>query len=246
MNSLLNKIIVVTGGSGLIGTSIVQDLSVKGAIAINADIHEADNLAEGVIRCDVSDENSIKQTLQKVIARYERIDGWVNNAYPRTSDWGNDFENVNLASWNRNVELQLASTFLCSQLVLKIMKEQKSGSLVNLSSIYGVVGPDFSVYDGTAMTMPAAYSAIKGGIINFTRYLASYYGPYGIRVNCVSPGGIFNDQAEQFVSNYERKVPLRRMGLSKDISPAVTFLLSDEASYITGHNLIIDGGWTAI
>lgn len=94
-----------------------------------------------------------------------------------------------------------------------------------MASIYGVVGPDFSVYEGSAMTMPAAYSAIKGGVINFTRYLASYYGPYGIRVNCVSPGGIFNDQVKQFVSNYERKVPLRRMGLATDISPAVTFFI---------------------
>lgn len=246
MNSLENKIIVVTGGSGLIGTSIIQNLSAKGAIAINADINVIDNLAEGVIKCDVSDKKSIERILQNVIACYGRIDGWVNNAYPRTSDWGNTFENIDFASWNRNFELQLASIFLCSQLILKTMKEQRFGSIVNMASIYGVVGPDFSVYEGSAMTMPAAYSAIKGGVINFTRYLASYYGPYGIRVNCVSPGGIFNDQVKQFVSNYERKVPLRRMGLATDISPAVTFLLSEEASYITGHNLIVDGGWTAI
>jgi NAD(P)-dependent dehydrogenase (short-subunit alcohol dehydrogenase family) len=96
------------------------------------------------------------------------------------------------------------------------------------------------------MTMPAAYSAIKGGVVNFSRYLASYYGPHGIRINCVSPGGIFDNQNEVFVSQYEKKVPLRRMGLPDDISPAISFLLSDESKYITGQNLIIDGGWTAI
>lgn len=111
MNSLENKIIVVTGGSGLIGTSIIQNLSAKGAIAINADINVIDNLAEGVIKCDVSDKKSIERILQNVIACYGRIDGWVNNAYPRTSDWGNTFENIDFASWNRNFELQLASIF---------------------------------------------------------------------------------------------------------------------------------------
>jgi NAD(P)-dependent dehydrogenase (short-subunit alcohol dehydrogenase family) len=126
------------------------------------------------------------------------------------------------------------------------MKEKKSGSIVNISSIYGVVGPDFTIYDGTEMTMPAAYSAIKGGVINFSKYLASYYGKNNIRVNCVSPGGIFDHQPTEFIRNYESKVPMKRMGKPDDISPAVSFLLSDESSYITGQNIIIDGGWTAI
>ena len=126
------------------------------------------------------------------------------------------------------------------------MKIQGSGSLINMSSIYGLIGPDFTIYDGTEMTMPAAYSAIKGGIVNFTRYLASYYGPYGIRLNCVSPGGIFDNQKEIFVKQYEQKVPMRRMGIPEDIPPSVAFLLSDDAGYITGQNLMVDGGWTAI
>ena len=126
------------------------------------------------------------------------------------------------------------------------MVNRKNGSIVNIGSIYGVVGPDFNVYDNTNLTMPAAYSAIKGGIINFSRYLSSYYGKHNIRVNCISPGGIFNDQESVFVKNYENRVPMKRMGNPEDISPAVSFLLSDESSYITGQNLIIDGGWTAI
>ena len=126
------------------------------------------------------------------------------------------------------------------------MAEQKSGSIINMASIYGVVGPDFSVYNGTSMTMPAAYSAIKGALVNFTRYLASYFGPQQIRVNAVSPGGIFDNQNEIFVENYCNKVPMRKLGMPEDIAPTVAFLLSDDAKYITGQNIIIDGGWTSI
>ncbi len=125
------------------------------------------------------------------------------------------------------------------------MRSQEFGSIVNISSIYGIVGPDFDVYKGTEMIMPAAYSAIKGGVINFSRYLSTLYGPHGIRVNCVSPGGVFNNQNPVFVDQYSQITPLKRMGLSREIAPSVGFLLSDEASYITGHNLVVDGGWTA-
>ena len=120
------------------------------------------------------------------------------------------------------------------------------GSIVNMTSIYGVVGNDFSVYENTGIGTAAPYSAIKGGIINFTRYLASYYGKQGVRVNCVSPGGIFNNQDPIFVANYEKKVPMGRMGYPDDIAPSVSFLLSEDARYITGHNLIVDGGWIII
>jgi NAD(P)-dependent dehydrogenase (short-subunit alcohol dehydrogenase family) len=126
------------------------------------------------------------------------------------------------------------------------MKKQGSGSIVNIGSTYGVVSPDFTVYDGTEMTSPAAYTAIKGGVINFTRYLAAYFGKHGVRANCVSPGGIFDNQNPIFVKNYEHKVPLKRMGKPSDIAGPVAFLLSDDAAYVTGHNLMADGGWTCI
>ena len=245
MNKLGNKIVVVTGGSGLLGRSIITDLKSKGAIAINAEIN-ADDGHEYQVYCDVTDEKSIEECIAIILAKYGRIDGWVNNAYPRTADWGNKFEDIPAESWRRNVDSQLNSVFLCSKAVLEVMKRQSSGSLVNVSSIYGSVGPDFSVYDGTAMTMPAAYSAIKGGVLNFSRYLASYFGPFGVRVNCISPGGIFDHQTERFVTQYEQKVPMKRMGTPADIAGPVSFLISDESGYITGHNLMVDGGWTAI
>lgn len=246
MNKLENKVIVVTGGNGLIGRSILNYLKSSGAICINAELHGPDNLENGTICCDVTNVESVNKALNVILERYTKIDCFVNNAYPRTKDWGEKFENIPLESWRRNVDMQMNSVFICCQAILPIMKKQGFGAIVNISSIYGSIGPDFTVYDGTEMTMPAAYSAIKGGIVNFTRYLASYYGPDGIRLNCVSPGGIFDHQNELFVMQYEKKVPMRRMGIPDDISPAVAFLLSDDAAYITGQNLMVDGGWTAI
>ena len=246
MNRLINKIIVVTGGSGLIGQSIIKQVRKEGGFAINADIAHSTNLSEGLVNCDVTDIVSVQTCIRSLINKFGKIDGWVNNAYPRTDDWGDYFEDIKVLSWKNNIDMQLNSVFICCQEVLKVMKGQKYGSIVNIASIYGIVGPDFNIYEGTSMTMPAAYSAIKGGVINFTRYLASYYGSFDIRVNCVSPGGIFDKQSSNFINNYESKVPLRRMGLPEDISPTVTFLLGQESSYITGQNIIIDGGWTAI
>jgi NAD(P)-dependent dehydrogenase (short-subunit alcohol dehydrogenase family) len=126
------------------------------------------------------------------------------------------------------------------------MKKQKSGSIINLSSIYGFLGPDFYIYKDTAMTMPAAYSVIKGGIINFTRYLASYYGKYKIRINCISPGGVYCKQPRVFVKRYIQNTPLGRMAYKEDIVGAVIYLASDSARYVTGHNLVVDGGLSII
>tara|TARA_B110000046_G_scaffold46920_1_gene52013 strand:+ start:521 stop:1264 length:744 start_codon:yes stop_codon:yes gene_type:complete len=246
MSNLKDKIIVVTGGSGQLGTAMVNDLRIKGATAINFEINQSDDLIQGVVQCDVTSEVSVKRALDLILEKYGRIDGWVNNAYPRTADWGSKFEEISVESWQKNVDFQLNSVFICAQKVLEIMKNQKIGSMVNIASIYGILGPDFSVYKGTEMTMPAAYSAIKGGVVNFTRYLASYYAAYGVRVNCVSPGGIFNDQNNIFVKQYENKVPMGRLGKPKEVAGPVSFLLSDESSYITGHNLMVDGGWAVI
>ena len=243
---LKDRIIIVTGGSGLLGREMIRYLKLHEATVINADVIDKDNDGIAFINTDVTSEASVNDLFQTVIEKFGRIDGLVNNAYPRTRDWGLKFENIPSASWKKNIDLQLNSVFYTCQQVLNYMQPKQSGSIVNIASIYGIVGPDFSVYENTQMTMPAAYSAIKGGLINFTKYLASYTGKYKVRVNCVSPGGIFDNQPESFVTNYEKKVPLQRMGTPADIAPAVAFLLSDESSYITGHNLIVDGGWTAI
>jgi NAD(P)-dependent dehydrogenase (short-subunit alcohol dehydrogenase family) len=244
--NLEDKIVLVTGGSGLIGRELISNINENGGIAINADIGLDTDLESGNLFMDITDDNSIRAGIDALIEEYGHLDGLVNNAYPRTKDWGDKFEEIKPASWRANIDMQLNSYFVCSQEVLKIMSQQKSGSIVNIASIYGVVGNDFSLYEDFGGTSPAAYSAIKGGLINFTRYLASYYGKEGIRVNAVSPGGIIDNQHPSFIEKYESKVPLGRLGTPADIAPSVTFLLSDASKYITGHNLIIDGGWTAI
>ena len=243
--TLKDKVIIVTGGGGLLGKEFIKNLKSKGAIAINADINIKTDYEKNNLYVDITSEDSIVEAIKNIISVYGKIDGLVNNAYPRTNDWGEKFEDIKYESWQMNVDMQMNTTFLFIQKVMPELLKTK-GAIVNIASIYGVVGNDFTIYEGTNMTSAAAYSAIKGGIINFSRYLASYYGRHGVRVNCVSPGGIFDNQNEIFVKNYENKVPLKRMGNPDDIAPAVSFLLSDEAKYITGQNLIVDGGWTAI
>lgn len=246
MNRLKDKIIIVTGGNGLLGRDIIDKIIAEGGFCINVDINQESTADLSRIKCDITKESSVLECIKTVISKYNRIDGLVNNAYPRTSDWGNKFEDINYQSWQQNIDWQLNSYFFFTQQVSKLMIKQKNGAIITMASVYGIVGPDFTVYNGTTMTMPAAYSAIKGGLVNFTRYLASYLGPNNIRVNAVSPGGIFDNQNSIFVENYNQKVPMRRMGLPEDISPAIVFLLSDEAKYITGQNIAIDGGWTSI
>ncbi|WP_410222084.1 SDR family oxidoreductase [Pedobacter sp.] len=250
MSSLENKVIIITGSSGLLGQLATADLIKKGAKVIGTDIHRTDfkdnnfDFFEG----NISEKEDIDRLITYAKATYNRIDGLVNLAYPRTSDWGTKFEEIPYTSWQKNVDMQLNAVFYICQQVLEIMKQQNSGAIVNIASIYGVVGNDFSLYQEYGGTSPAAYSAIKGGIINFSRYLASYYGKNNVRVNCVSPGGIIDEKQQHpsFIKRYSDKSPLGRMGRPEEIAPAISFLLSDDASFITGHNLMVDGGWTSI
>ena len=245
---LEGKIIIVTGSGGLIGREIVRYCREPCAEAVGGvDVHRPNRWGElPDVTYDVTDPAQIDALVDYVMKKYGRIDGLVNAAYPRTSDWGLKFEDIPYESWQKNVDMQLNAVFLICQKVLAVMKEQGSGSIVNFGSIYGMVGNDFTIYEGYGGTSPLAYNAIKGGIINFTRSLASYFGKYGIRVNCVSPGGVFDNQRTEFVEAYNHKSPLKRMARPEEMAPGVAFLLSDESSFITGHNLMIDGGWTAI
>ncbi len=244
--NLKGKIVILTGAKGLIGRAAHQSIKEAGAETIAVDVSE--DKENDVLAFDITKKEEIDQLIAYVMDKYGRIDGLVNLAYPRTSDYGKRFEEVTLDSWRKNIDMQMNLVFYICQQVLEIMKKQKSGAVVNIGSIYGVVGNDFSLYEDYGGTSPGEYTAIKGGIINFTRYLASYYGKYNVRVNCLSPGGVLDasQQHPGFIKRYSERSLLKRLGNPHEIAEPIAFLLSDSASFITGHNLMVDGGWTAI
>ncbi len=251
MLGIKDKSIIVTGGCGLIGREIVRELKEEGARVLNADITLETDPEAGTFKLDLSDNASIDALVAFAVEYYGRIDALINSAYPHTKDWSDYFfEEEPYEHFKRNVELQLDSVFYLDQQVAKVMMKQKDGSIVNFGSIYGIVGNNFTIYEEYGGSSTGAYCAIKGGIINFTRYLASYLGKWNIRVNCVSPGGVFDrnspEQNEIFIRNYTRQCPMKRMAEPEDIAPVAIFLASDMARYVTGQNVAADGGWTCI
>jgi NAD(P)-dependent dehydrogenase (short-subunit alcohol dehydrogenase family) len=245
--SLSGRVIAITGGQGLIGRAVAQAARASGARVLVLDIAVAQ--APGEIQTESFDITDIERRTERLTdleARHGKIAGWVNCAYPRTADWALKLEDIPATSWQTNIDRHLNAYCLWSSTVAERMASHGGGSIVNLASIYGMVGPDFTVYQGTQMTMPAAYAAIKGGVIAYGRYLASYFGNAGVRVNTVSPGGVFDNQAESFVQRYTQRLPLGRMARVEEIAWPIVFLLSDASSYVTGENLATDGGWTAI
>lgn len=255
--SLYGKVAFVNGGAGLIGQQIVKQFTEAGAKVILLDINKkksiefSEQLNEkgGDVHpeiFDITKLDSIDKTIDALQKKYGRIDIWVNTSFPRTNDWGKKIEDFPLESFQKNVSMHLNSYSWISRKVCLVMKKQKGGSLINFGSIYGAVGANFNIYENTKMTSAFAYSAIKGGIINLSRYLASYFGQYNVRVNTICPGGIFDNQDETFVNNYSKQTPLKRMGQPEEIAPVVLFLASEAGSYVTGATIMVDGGWTAI
>lgn len=247
-----DQVIIITGGAGLLGEPICRSLSEEKAEVIVADVDEeqgaklAKELEYGKYQfLDTTDSNSIEAACDTVMDEFGKIDGLVNTAYPRNENYGQPVEAVELTDWIENVNQHLGGYYaMTREVILHMVDSNIRGSIVNFGSIYGIQAPDFSIYEGTDMTSPVEYSAIKGAVLNLSRYFSSYFGPEGIRVNTVSPGGVFNHQNDQFVKNYNQQVPLQRMAQPEDIVGAVIFLLSDASSYVTGHDLVIDGGWS--
>ena len=187
--------------------------------------------------------------VQKAVSKYDHVDVLINNAATQTEHFFEPFEEYPLEDWNKVMSVNITGMFLCCQAVAKEMERKRSGSIINIASIYGVVAPDQSIYRGAIyrgkqINTPAVYSTSKGAVISLNRYLASYLAQYGIRVNTVTPGGVYSGQNEAFVRKYSEKCPLGRMAEPEEVFNAVHFLASDASSYVTGHNLIVDGGWT--
>ena len=246
--SCKDKVAVITGGSGLLGKEISKALADFGARLYVADIDSPSEKPSSpqinYLKLNTTSEDEIKQAFQQIYDNEKKLDIIVNCAYPRTKDWGALVENVPMDSWQENLNSQLGGTFICCREAAEHMKKTGGGSIINMASTYGVVAPDFSIYKGTDMTMPVAYSAIKSGLIGLTRYFAAYYSKFNIRTNSISPGGIQDKQPDEFVNKYSKKTPLGRMGKATDIVGGLIFLASESSSYITGQNLLIDGGWT--
>jgi len=246
MFSLAGRIAVVTGGKGLIGRPVVEALAEFGATVYSAEPDAAEVSPSGLhLAMDIRVPESIEAGLGRVLDTHGALDILVNCAYPRTEDWGASIEAVSEASWNTNMEWHLGGYFFSSRSAAEAMRHGRGGSIINFASIYGVVGPDLSLYEGTTMGSPAQYAAIKGGIIAMTRDIATRYGAHGVRANCVSPGGIFAKQPQPFLDRYEARTPMGRMGAPEDVVGAVVMLASGAGAYITGQNLVVDGGWTA-
>ena len=263
MFSLKNKVAIVTGSLGLIGREHCRALAEAGANVIVTDVDEAGckDIAHSLpndsmgFAMDITDKESIENVKAIVMNKFSKIDILVNNAAindmfesPKAASEQSKFENYPLELWQKSVDVNLTGMFLCSQVIGSVMAELKSGSIINIASTYGITAPDQSLYikeDGSQVFYkPPAYSATKGAVIMFTRYLAAYWGDKNVRVNTLTPGGVENGQDEFFIKKYSDKTPLKRMAQPTDYKGAIVFLASDASSYMTGANLVVDGGWT--
>ncbi len=251
-NPLKNKIIVVTGGAGAIGQCFVRGIVERGGIAIVADINidAAKLLAQDcagqaeAAHLDITSKDSVVGIIADLMHRHGRIDALVNNAYPRNKNYGKKLEDVAYADFCENVNMHLGGYFLVAQQFCLAFKQQGYGNIINMSSIYGSMAPRFEVYDGTPMTMPVEYAAIKAAIEHLTRYFAQYFKGTGIRVNCLSPGGILAGQSADFLVAYNKNCASKGMLDVNDLLGAIVFLLSDDSSFMSGQNLLIDDGFS--
>jgi len=255
--SLKDRIALVTAGAGpQFGSSLSEGLAEAGATVITASRSLQNNrtFAETLRRqgydahgmeVDISNADSIRRLRDKIIERFGRLDVLVNSALARDGH-GGSFDEQSPEKCARSAAGDFVGLFQICHSFIGDMVKQERGSIINISSIYGVVSNDPSLYRGTDMKQPATYNFVKAGMINFTRYLACYYGKKGVRVNCISPGGYFDDQEGPFVERYTQRVPVGRMLDNEDVKGSVVFLASDASSYITGANLMVDGGWTSL
>jgi NAD(P)-dependent dehydrogenase (short-subunit alcohol dehydrogenase family) len=255
---LTGSVSIVTGGCGLLGPRLAEILAGYGSrvVLVDSDAKPcedaASNLGSSVIAipCDITRKESVDAMVQQVMDKFGRIDVLVNNAAKKSPNFYAPLEDFPLSDWNEVMAVNVTGVFLCCQSVGRRMVERASGSIINIASIYGIVGPDPRIYEGSEFRgvkigTPPVYSASKGAVLALTRHLATHWGARGVRANAITPGGVASGQNETFVRRYSERVPLGRMARPDDLHGALLFLASPASRYVTGHNLIVDGGWTA-
>ncbi|MBT5400244.1 SDR family oxidoreductase [bacterium] len=254
---LKGKVVVITGGSGLLGQEFVKTVVKEGGIGIIADIDEkcGQKTSKSIqtqlnsknvvfLKFNTTSKKSIDSLIQKVHTKYGRIDALVNNAYPRNKNYGKHFFDVEYEDFVENLGANLGGYFLSSQLFAKYFQKQKYGNIINMSSIYGVATPRFDIYEGTGMTTPVEYVAIKSGLLQLTKYMAKYFKGMNIRVNAISPGGVLDNQPKEFLKNYNQQCSIKGMLRKQDLNGTLLYLLSDMSQYVNGQNVIVDDGFT--
>ncbi len=265
-SSLNGKTAIITGGAGILGKHFSEGLASCGSHVVIVDLNknEAEVLASDLTRrygqqcisveCDVSEPASVNSMVDKVVKQFGDIHVLHNNAASKSSDleaFFAPFEEYTLDQWREVTKVNLDGMFLMAQAVGRKMVEQnRGGSIIQTASIYGLLGPDPRIYQGSsymgrAINTPAVYSASKAAVIGLTKYLATYWADKNIRVNCLSPGGVESGQNDSFKEKYSNRVPLGRMAQPEEMVGALLYLASNASSYMTGQNIIIDGGWSA-
>jgi len=258
MGNLSGKTIVIAGGAGLLGSEFSRACAEAGAAVIIADIdsERGARVAEELSslyptasvffeKADIRDEASMKRLAKIVVEKHGVIHGAVNAAYPKSEQFGKSFADAALEDMLTDLNLHVGGCLTLCKAFLPHMQEKRSGSIIFVASIYGIVAPKFDLYEGTSMTLPAEYAAAKGATIMLARYFASLAGKENVRVNAISPGGIAAGQPDSFVEKYSRHLAIGSALLKpQDVSGALLFLLSDASAQITGQNLVVDGGWT--
>lgn len=263
---LTGRSAVVTGGAGLLGTRFCRTLASAGARVYLADRNLAqaqkaaadlsgEGLAVRAVELDVTDPDSVRSLAQAVVDESGSFDILVNSAAldpkfdpSHGQSYNQSFEDYPLSDWKQAIDVNLTGVFLCCQAAARQMLKQEKSVIINICSIYGLVGPDQRIYHKNGQVTqfkPAYYSATKAGVLGLTRYLAAYYAGKGLRVNALTPGGIYNEHDPEFTEAYSSRAILGRMGGKDEMNGALLFLASDASSYMTGANLVVDGGWTA-
>jgi NAD(P)-dependent dehydrogenase (short-subunit alcohol dehydrogenase family) len=261
MFRLDGKVAIITGAAGLLGEQHAIALSDFGANLVLTDVRqqpcvelarriESKNHAKAIgLRCDITQKSSWEEILSEALRRFGHVDILLNNAAftteSRSANYGAPFPDFPLEDWNQILGVNLTGTFLGCQMIGRQMLQQGSGSIINVASLYGVVSPNHRMYPGTGVHQPVAYSVSKSGVIALTRYLATLWADQGVRVNCVTPGGVYNQHPEVFAERYATLSPMGRMASKEEMRGAIVYLASPASAYCTGHNLVVDGGWTA-